>query len=374
MRRFITHASARDRVIQIALVLAVAGVLGFFWSNASENLARRSITFGFGFLWQTAGFDIPFRILEWKVTDTYGRALWVSFLNTVLVSVLTIVTATLLGLALGIMRLSGNWLVRNISLALIELVRNTPQLIQIVFWYVAVLRTLPGPRQSIELATGVFLNIRGLFLPSFGLSVVGWSALWIALAALVLLPFVWRRRVGRLPLAPLLAAVPLAAAAVGYTAIESVDLPRLQGFNFRGGVVVPPELVALWAGLSIYAAAFIAEIVRGSIEGIGRGQYEAARAMALTPSQTLMLIILPQAIRIMIPPLTSQYLNLIKSSSLGAAIAYPELVQIFAGTVLNQSGRAIEVMTLVMVIFLIINLLMSAFMNWYNRKVALVER
>lgn len=374
MRRFITHASARDRVIQIALVLAVAGVLGFFWSNATENLARRSMTFGFGFLSQTAGFDIPFRLLEWKVTDTYGRALWVSFLNTILVSVLTIIAATVFGLTLGIMRLSGNWLVRNIALAVIEIVRNTPQLIQIVFWYVAVLRTLPAPRQSIEITTGVLLNIRGLFLPSFGLSPVGWAALWIGLAAIVLVPVLWRRRAGGIPLAPVAAVVPLLAAVVGYASVESVDLPRLQGFNFRGGIVVPPELVALWAGLSIYAAAFIAEIVRGSIEGIPRGQHEAARSMALTPRQTLFLVILPQAIRIMIPPLTSQYLNLIKSSSLGAAIAYPEMVQIFAGTVLNQSGRAIEVMALVMVIFLIINLLTAAFMNWYNRKVALVER
>mgnify|MGYP000036761265 CR=1 FL=1 len=374
MRRFITHASARDRFVQLLLLAAVAGVIGFFWSNAADNLARRSITFGLGFLWQTAGFDMPFRLLEWKVTDTYGRALMLSLLNTLLVSVLSIVLATTLGLALGIMRLSGNWLVRNTALSIIELVRNTPQLLQIVFWYVAVLQTLPGPRQSIELGAGLLLNIRGLFLPSLVLTADGWLAVLALVVTLVLVPFLWRvgfgeRRIGMFAFVPVI----LAGIAIQQSII-GIDFPRLQGFNFRGGIVVPPELVALCLGLSIYAAAFIAEIVRGSIEGVVRGQREAAQALALTPGQTMVLVILPQAVRIMVPPLTSQFLNLIKSSSLGAAIAYPEIVSIFAGTVLNQSGRAIEVMFLVMVIFLAINLAVSAIMNWYNRRVALVER
>lgn len=374
MRGFLTHATARDRILQLLLLAAVAGVVLFFWSNAAENLARRSMTFGFGFLWQTAGFDMPFRLLEWKVTDTYGRALLVSLLNTLLVSALAVVLATLLGLLLGIMRLSTNWLVRNTSLAIIELVRNTPQLLQIVFWYVAVLQTLPAPRQSVALGGGVLMNIRGLFLPTPVFVAEAWIAGVVLALAVVALPFLWRRRAGTLRLVWFPASAAVVAAFVLWSQVQSIDYPRLQGFNFRGGTVVPPELVALWLGLSIYGAAFIAEIVRGSIEGVAKGQREAAQALALTPRQSMLLVILPQAVRIMVPPLTSQYLNLIKSSSLGAAIAYPEIVQIFAGTVLNQSGRAIEVMFLVMVIFLIINLLMSAFMNWYNRRVALVER
>ena len=374
MRRHSGRASARDLVLQGLLAAAVAGVVVFFWHNAAENLARRSITFGFAFLWQTAGFDIPFRVVPWSVTDTYGRALWVSFLNTLLVSAMGIVAATLLGLGLGVMRLSRNWLVRNTALGIIELVRNTPQLVQIVFWYVAVLQTLPGPRNSLELGAGVLLNIRGLFLPAPLLGAGGELAVAaLALAALAT-PFLWTARLGgwrigwRAPLPLLLAAAWFALS------VEGFDQPRMQGFNVRGGVVVAPELVALWLGLSIYAAAFIAEIVRGSIEGVAKGQHEAARSLALTPWQALALVILPQAVRIMIPPMTSQYLNLIKSSSLGAAIAYPEIVQIFAGTVLNQSGRAIEVMVIVMAVFLAINLITSAFMNWYNRRVALVER
>ena len=374
MRRFAARASARDLVLQGLLVAAVAGVIAFFWINAADNLARRSITFGFAFLWQTAGFDIPFRVLEWKVTDTYGRALLVSFLNTVLVSAMAIVAATLLGLALGIMRLSRNWLVRNTALGVIELVRNTPQLAQLFFWYVAVLQTLPGVRSSIELGFGALLNIRGLYLPAPVLDAGGgWATAALGLA-LVAVPFLWplRWRARRVGWRALLPAV--AAAVWFWLSVEGVDQPRLQGFNIRGGVVVVPELVALWLGLSIYGAVFIAEIVRGSIEGVAKGQHEAARSLALTPWQALSLVILPQAVRIMIPPMTSQYLNLIKSSSLGAAIAYPEIVQIFAGTVLNQSGRAIEAMTIVMAVFLAINLVTSAFMNWYNRRVALVER
>ena len=374
MRRFITHASARDRLVQLFLLTAVAGVIGFFWFNAADNLTRRNITFGFGFLWQTSGFDIPFRLLEWKVTDTYGRALLLSLLNTLLVACLSIVLATTLGLALGIMRLSGNWLVRNTALGVIELVRNTPQLLQIVFWYVAVLQTLPGPRQSIELGSGILLNIRGLFLPALVLDAEGWLSVLALAVTLILVPFLWRVRLGARRIG-VFALVPVGLVGIAIQqSVVSIDFPRLQGFNFRGGIVVPPELVALCLGLAIYAAAFIAEIVRGSIEGVVRGQREAAQALALTPSQTMVLVILPQAVRIMVPPLTSQFLNLIKSSSLGAAIAYPEIVSIFAGTVLNQSGRAIEIMFLVMVIFLAINLGVSAFMNWYNRRVALVER
>jgi general L-amino acid transport system permease protein len=367
-------ASPRALLLQGALLALVVALVWFLARNAGANLAQRNITFGFAFLGQTAGFDIPFRIVPWSVTDTYGRALLVCLVNTLLVSALGIVAASLLGLLLGIMRLSANWLVRTTALALVELVRNTPQLLQIVFWYVGVLQALPQARQSLLLPGGAFLNIRGLYLPApeFGPE-AGAAALALALA-LAAAPVLWflkpaGRRIGPWALVP-----PLAAGLWLSTTVRGLDPPVLQGFNFRGGMVVPPELVALWLGLSIYAAAFIAEIVRGSIEGIDRGQKEAARSLGLGPLPTLLLVVLPQALRIMVPQLTSQYLNLIKSSSLGAAIAYPEIVQIFAGTVLNQSGRALEVMFLVMTIFLLINLATSAFMNWYNRKVALVER
>lgn len=367
-------ASPRALLVQGALLALVVALLWFLARNAGANLAQRNITFGFAFLGQSAGFDIPFRILPWSVTDTYGQALVVCLVNTLLVSALGIVAASLLGLVLGIMRLSTNWLVRNAALALVELVRNTPQLLQIVFWYVGVLQTLPQARQSLVLPGGAFLSIRGLYLPAPVFEPGGGLAAAAAVPALLLAPLLWRVRLGGRRIGPL-ALVP-GALAVAWLASrwQGLDRPVLQGFNFRGGMAVPPELVALWLGLSIYAAAFIAEIVRGSIEGIDRGQKEAARSLGLGPLATLILVVLPQALRIMIPQLTSQYLNLIKSSSLGAAIAYPEVVQIFAGTVLNQSGRALEAMFLVMAIFLVINLLTSACMNWYNKKVALVER
>ncbi len=314
------RASARAQAGQALLLGAVLAAIWWLGSVAAAHMARRHMHFGFGFLADSANFDIPFRVVSWAVGDTYARALLVCTANTLLVSALAIVAATVLGLIVGVARLSGNFLVRNLALWYVELFRNTPQLVQIVFWYVAVLQTLPPPRRSIALPFGALLNIRGLYLPSFS------------------------------------------------------GVPALHGFNITGGVQVVPELLAVWAGLTIYAAAFIAEIGRGAILAVHRGQREAASSLGLRPWQVLRLVVLPQAVRIMVPPLTSQYLNIIKSSSLGAAVAYPELFQIFAGTVLNQTGRELECMLLLMAVFLSINLLTSAFMNWYNRHVALVER
>jgi general L-amino acid transport system permease protein len=295
-------------------------------------------------------------------------------LNTLLVSALSIVAATLLGLLVGVMRLSANWLVRNIALGFIELVRNTPQLVQIIFWYVAVLQTLPGPRQGIPLPGGALLNIRGLYLPRFEPSAAA-DVLWpIALLLVLATPFVWRVPWRGFPLGARALLLPLVALVLYAAGIASIEYPVLRGFNIAGGIQVVPELVALWAGLSIYAAAFIAEIVRAAILSVHKGQREAALSLGLKPRQVLSKIILPQALRVMIPPMTSQYLNIIKSSSLGAAVAYPELFQIFAGTVLQQSNREIESMLLLMAIFLSINLAASALMNWYNRRVALVGR
>ena len=351
--------------------MAVAWFLG---SIAVENSARRDGTFGFGYLADPTNFDIPFRLIPWEVGDSYGRALLVCVLNTLLVSAMSIVAATLLGLLVGIMRLSTNWLVRNIALGFIELVRNTPQLVQIIFWYIAVLQTLPGPRASILLPGGALLNIRGFYLPAFIANDTANTVWPLAFVLLFAIPVVWRIPLRGFPigiksllLAPL--AVALFAAGVDHT-----DLPALHGFNITGGVQVVPELVALWAGLSIYASAFIAEIVRVAILSVHKGQREAALSLGLRPRQVLSKIILPQALRVMVPPTTSQYLNIIKSSSLGAAVAYPELYEIFAGTAMMQSNREIESIALLMGVFLTINLTVSAFMNWYNRHVMLVTR
>ena len=366
--------SPRARVAQWLLLALLVTVAWYLAAQAGDNLARRHATFGFGFLADNANFDIPFRLIPWAVGDTYARALLVCVLNTLLVSAMSIVAATLLGLLVGVMRLSANWLVRNIALGFIELVRNTPQLVQIIFWYVAVLQTLPGPRQSIPLPAGALLNIRGLYLPSFEPAAAA-NVLWPAALLLVLAtPFVWRLTWRDLPLGPKALLLPLVALGLYVAGTDHIDYPALHGFNIAGGVQVIPELVALWAGLSIYASAFIAEIVRAALLSVHKGQREAALSLGLKPRQVLSKIILPQALRVMIPPMTSQYLNIIKSSSLGAAVAYPELFQIFAGTVLQQTSRELETMFLLMAIFLSINLAASALMNWYNRRVALVGR
>jgi general L-amino acid transport system permease protein len=355
----------------LAGVVALGGLLTW---NLVENFALRNMSFGFDFLARPAGFDIPFRLISWTTFDSYAKALLVSLLNTLLVSALGIVLASLLGLLVGIMRLSVNWLARNIALAYVEFFRNTPLLVQIIFWYFAVLQALPSPRQSIALPGGGLLNIRGIYLPDVLLGPAG--ALMLTLAALLLVatPFVWRLRLAGRRLRANALLLPLAAVALALAAVERVEVPALKGFNIAGGTQVPPELVALWAGLSIYFSAFIAEIVRGSIEAIPKGQHEAGRSLGLHPGPLLFLVILPQALRIMVPQLTSQYLNLIKSSTLGAVVAYPEIMQIFAGTVMNQSGKEVETIVIVMAVFLTINLIFSAFMNWYNRRVALVER
>jgi general L-amino acid transport system permease protein len=361
-------------VAQWVFLLVVIAVGGLLVITLGANLARRSMHFGFGFLVQRAGFDIPFHLIDWTIYDIYAKALLVSLLNTLLVSAMSIVAATLFGLLVGIMRLSVNWLVRNLALSFVEFVRNTPQLVQIVFWYFAVLQALPPPRQSIPIPGGSLLNVRGLFVPDVIMHAGASLLPWLACLALVATPFVWRLQLKRRRLGAFALGLPVAASVLLVVGIDRIEVPVLKGFNIVGAVQVPPELVALWAGLSIYATAFIAEIVRSSIQAVSKGQHEAARSLGLRPAHVLFLIILPQALRIMVPQLTSQYLNLIKSSTLGAVVAYPDLFQIFAGTVMNQSGKEVETILIVMAVFLTINLLFSAFMNWYNWRVALVER
>jgi general L-amino acid transport system permease protein len=375
------HRPSRAAEIgQWVFLLAVLALGALLASMLADNLARRNLSFGFGFLGARAGFDIPFHLISWSPFDTYARALLVSLLNTMLVAAMSVVTATLLGVLVGIMRLSVNWLLRTIALVFVEFVRNTPQLVQIIFWYVAILQALPPPRQSIVLPGGILLNVRVLGLPDLvmrqGGLFAGSGALAALFAAAVLLatPFVWRLRVRAWRIGPFALVLPALAAALLAAGVERIEYPTLTGFNVTGGTQIPPELVALWAGLTIYATAFIAEIVRGSIEAVPAGQHEAARALGLHPGQLLFLVVLPQAVRLMVPQLNSQYLNIIKSTTLGAAVAYPEIFQIFAGTVMNQSGKEVEIIIIVMAVFLAINLVFSGLMNWYNARVALVQK
>ena len=358
------------KAVLLQALAAGAVICAILWAghNAAENLARRNISVDFGFLLNPAGFDIPFRLAPWSSADTYARALLVSGLNTLLAATLAILIATLLGLGLALMRLSVNPLAAWTARAVVELVRNTPQLLQVVFWYVALLQVLPAPRTSLSVGESVFLNVRGLFLPAPTAPAFGWL-IAAGAAAAVILP----RALPRVPLL-LTALGPIAAATALAVLNTGWDVPALRGFNFVGGWRLPPELLALAAGIGIYTAAFVSENIRASIGAIGSGQREAARSLGLSAGRTMRLVVLPQALRTLIPPMTSHYLNVIKSTTLGAAIAYPEILQIFARTVLNQSGRAIEAMSLVLGVFLALNLAVSALMARWDRRLQLHTR
>jgi len=374
----------RALLLQALFLAVVLGFLGWIVHNTLANLEQRGISTGFGFLSSEAGFGILQTLIDYSETSTFGRTFVVGLLNTLLVSVLGIFLATVLGFVIGVARLSGNWLVARVAGVYIETFRNIPLLLQIFFWYFAVLRALPMPRQSLSLGDAVFFNLRGLYLPrpltepGFGW-VVGAFCVALVLGWLLLR---WARRrqalsgerpaVGRYAL--LLVVVLPAAAFLLAGSPLTWELPELKGFNFRGGISLIPELTALLLALSIYTAAFIAEIVRAGIQSIPKGQTEAARALGLRPGHVLRLVVIPQALRVIIPPLTSQYLNLMKNSSLATAIGYPDLVSVFAGTTLNQTGQAVEVIAMTMAVYLTISLLISLFMNWYNARIALVER
>jgi len=357
--------AARAWAWQFLAVVVFAALVLWLGHNARINMAARNITFGFDFLWRTAGFDIPFHLLRWENTDTYGYALLVCVLNSLLCAAMSIVLASALGLLIALMRLSGNPLAAGVARGVMEAVRNTPQLVQIFFIYVAVLQSLPSPRQSIVFGGGFFLNVRGMLMPSPSLD-ARMVLLGVIVLALAVIGWVARPpgRIAGVLLGPALVLLWLVAAAFA----ADWELPALRGFNFVGGQRIPPELLALWLGISIYTAAFISEIVRAAILGIAHGQTEAALSLGLSRGLTMYLVILPQALRTLIPPLTSQYLNIVKSTTLGAAIAYPDVLQIFGRTVLNQSGRAVEVMTLLIGVFLSINLTASAVMNRWNRR------
>lgn len=367
--------------------IAIAAVFWGGWTlvdNTLANMESRGISTGFDFLDQSAGFGIIMSLIPYDATYTYGRTFWVGLLNTVLVSVLGIVAATILGFLIGIARLSSNWLVAKLALAYIEIIRNIPLLLQIFFWYFAVLRNLPSPRQSVDLGGLVFLNNRGLYLPDpQALPGFGWVLATLVIAvALVTGLRLWAKRrqratglifptvkVGAL----MLLGLPTLAFLFSGTPIEWVT-PELRGFNFRGGIAVIPELGALWLALTLYTAAFIAEIVRSGILAVSKGQTEASQSLGLRSGLTLRLVVIPQAMRVIIPPLTSQYLNVVKNSSLATAIGYPDLVSVFMGTTLNQTGQAVEVVAMTMAVYLTVSLSISLLMNVYNRAMALKER
>jgi len=381
---FFYRPEVRQAIYQVVTVVALVALFYFLITNTAENLRRQNIASGFDFIDRTAGFDISQSLIAYDNGMTYGRAFLVGLLNTVVVAAFGILLATIVGFIVGIARLSSNWLVARLATVYVETIRNVPVLLQLFFWYFAVLKSLPGPRQSHALIGGAYLNVRGLYLPA---PVPGPQFDVVALAFLVGLVlsiavyFFARQRQRatghRLPVfwlsLALIVLMPLGVFIVMGQPL-SFDYPELKGFNFVGGMVLQPEFIALLLGLSIYTASFIAEIVRSGIQGVSKGQKEAALALGLSNGQMLRLVVIPQAMRIIIPPLTSQYLNLTKNSSLGVAIAYPDLVSVWSGTVLNQTGQAVEVILITMCVYLTLSLLTSGFMNWFNKHMALVER
>ena len=385
-RRPLKLSWSDERVRAIFWQVLVVGILvAIIWwlvSNTQRNLEVRRIATGWGFLSREAGLPIAEHMIDYSPTDSYLRALIVGVLNTLKVAVVGIFLATILGTLIGIARLSKNWLVSKIAGVYIEVIRDLPLLLQLLFWY-TILQSLPGPRQALNPIDGVFLTNRGLLLPW-----IQWEGAHTAalLAVLVGAVLTWiysdlmrakqmadgqPRRVWPLGLSLMLGGPIAVWALLG--APFTPDLPSLQGFNFRGGLVMSPEYFALLVGLVTYTAGFIAEIVRAGIQSVQHGQWEAAQALGLKPGVVLKQIVLPQALRVIVPPMTSQYLNITKNSSLAVAIGYQDIVSI-ANTTLNQTGQAIEGIAIIMAVYLSISLSISLFMNWYNAKIALVER
>lgn len=367
-------------------VLLVSAILLFFWfiaHNTLANLEKRGIATGFGFLSQASGFGIIQHLVPYDETYSFGWTFIVGLLNTVLVSCVGVVLATIIGFTVGVARLSNNWLIAKLATVYVETFRNIPLLLQIFFWY-AVLRALPSPKLSWSLGDIIFLNIRGCYLPKplfqEGFSWVIWSMV-LAIAVSVFLSRWAKKRQDEtgqqfmiLPVnSGLIIGLPVLVFLLTGRPL-TWELPALQGFNFRGGMTVIPEFAALLMALSIYTGAFIAEAVRSGILAVNRGQTEAASSLGLHKSKILRLVTIPQAMRVVIPQLTSQYLNLTKNSSLATAIGYPDLVSVFSGTTLNQTGQAIEIVAMTMLVYLFISLTISFFMNWYNTKMMLVER
>ena len=371
--------------MQVVLVAVVCGLGYAAFINAADNLARAHIASGFRFWHNTAGFDISQTLIAYSSsTSTFGRAFWVGLLNTLLVAGAGVVLATVIGFVVGIAQLSRNWLIARLAGGYVELIRNIPLLLQILFWYNAVLKALPELRDSFTLPGGGFLNNRGLFLPrpefesGFGMVLI---ALLIGFAVTFALHIWARRRQERTGTRPrivgwaaaLIFGLPLTVYGLAGLPL-SFSFPQMSRFNVVGGIEILPEFAALLLALSVYTGAFIAEVVRAGILSVAPGQTEAAQSLGLRSGATLRLIIIPQAMRVIVPPLTNQYLNLTKNSSLAVAIGYPDLVQVFAGSVLNITGQAVEVIAITMSVYLAISLITSLLMTLYGRTTAIVER
>ena len=378
----------RKIIPQLATLLFIILVFGFFTINAQMNMANRGIDFGYGFLTQESSFDVQFSLIEYDGSHSYAKAYLVGLLNTILVSVLGIIFCTIIGVIVGIARLSPNYLIRNTAAWYVEFFRNVPLLLQIFFWYYAALRALPLPENTEPLFGVTYLTVKGYYIPRFI-----WEnfdiLIYSILAAIISIVFIrnYARKLQeekgqQLPVllisVGLLLIFPAITFVTGMVQLE-VALPVLKqlsktSFIYAEGLSVPPELLALVLALSLYTATFVAECVRAGVQGVSKGQKEAAASVGLTPNQILKLVIMPQALRIIIPPTTNQYLNLTKNSSLAAAIAYPDLVLVFAGTALMQTGRAIEIVSITMLTYLTLSLAISLLMNWYNKKIAIKEK
>jgi len=373
---------------QFLTLLAVILVFGFFTYNAQVNMENRGIAFGYGFLSQESSFDVQFSLIEYDGSHSYFRAYLVGLLNTILVSVIGIIFATVIGVVVGIARLSKNYLIERTAAVYVEFFRNIPLLLQIFFWYFAALRALPLPQKAEPIFGVFFLTIKGLFVPAFiwnNLDIFIYSIIAAIISIIFVRTYARKKQETEGKQTPvlyisigLLLILPLLSFLVGGSSF-SVEIPVIKqlsqtSFTYEGGIGLPPELIALALALSLYTATFIAECVRAGVQGVGKGQKEAAASIGLTPNQVLKLVVMPQALRIIIPPTTNQYLNLTKNSSLAAAIAYPDLVLVFAGTALMQTGRAIEIVSITMLTYLSLSITISILMNWYNKKIAIKEK
>tara|TARA_A100001011_G_scaffold4870_1_gene5618 strand:- start:267 stop:1418 length:1152 start_codon:yes stop_codon:yes gene_type:complete len=378
----------RKIIPQLATLLFIVLVFGFFTINAQMNMANRGIDFGYGFLTQESSFDVQFSLIEYDGSHSYARAYLVGLLNTLLVSFIGIIFSTIIGVVVGIARLSPNYLIEKTAAVYVEFFRNIPLLLQIFFWYFAALRALPLPEKTEPFFGVFFLTIKGLYMPAFiwnNLDIFLYSiiASIISIISIRIYAKSLREKQGKqIPVfttsLSILILLPLLTFLVGGVTLD-FEIPVLKqlaktAFIYDGGVSIPPELIALTLALSLYTATFIAECVRAGIQGVSKGQKEAAASIGLTTNQILKLVIMPQALRIIIPPTTNQYLNLTKNSSLAAAIAYPDLVLVFAGTAMMQTGRAIEIVSITMLTYLSISLSISVLMNWYNKKIAIKEK
>ncbi len=373
---------------QILAILFVVLIFGFLTINAQTNMDNRGIDFGFDFLSQESSFDVQFSLIEYSGSDSYARAFLVGLLNTLLVSFISIIICTILGIIIGVARLSSNYLIKNSAAWYVEFFRNIPLLLQIFFWYYAALRALPMPEKANAWFGVTYMTVKGYYIPSMvwqNLNVFLYCGLAAIVSIIVLKNYASKLRDTQGKQIPfflysvtLLVVLPLLSFLFGGVSLE-FELPELKklskiSYIYEGGISLPPELIALVLALSLYTSTFVAECVRAGIEGVTKGQKEAAASVGLTPNQVLKLVIMPQALRIIIPPTTNQYLNLTKNSSLAAAIAYPDLVLVFAGTALMQTGKAIEIVSITMLTYLTISLTIAAIMNWYNKKIEIKEK